>query len=90
MTEVIATSVVALFSLRRLRHRRNTTAAIMERRASEPPTIPPITAPEILLGLEADVGEGVKEGELVGVLLAVENAVGSGTLDDSATFRSWK
>ena len=60
------------------------------RKASEPPTAPPITAPETLLGLGATVGGDVEVGELLGTLLAVEKAVASGTVDDSATFRSWK
>ena len=60
MTEEFDGSVSTLFLLRRLRYKINATAAIIKRRASEPPTAPPITAPETLLGLGAAAGGGVK------------------------------
>jgi hypothetical protein len=91
MTEDSVASVpVLFFLLRHLRHIKKTTAAMTRRKASEPPTAPPITAPETLLGLGATVGGDVEVCELLGTLLAVEKAVASGTVDDSATFRSWK
>ena len=89
ITDVFAPSVsVFFFLLRCLRQRRNTTIAMMRRKTSNPPAAPPITAPEAPLELGVAVGGDVVLGELLGVLPTVEEVVGSGTLDDSATFRS--
>ena len=82
-------SVLLFFWVRRRRNKKNTTAAMMIRKASEPPTAPPMTAPEGLLELAAAMAVGVLLAG-VDVLLAVENAVGSGTVDESRIFRSWK
>ena len=50
---------------------------------------PPMTAPETLLGPAAAAAVGVLLA-VTDVLLAVENSMGLGTVDESATFRSWK
>jgi hypothetical protein len=91
ITKVFAASVSVLFFfwLRRRRHKKNMIATMIIRKASEPPTAPPMTALDVPLGLAAavilDVSLGAED-----ILLAVENAVGAGTEDDSATLRSWK
>jgi len=62
---------------------------MMIRKATEPPTAPPIIAPETPLELEAAVAVAV--GVLlatVDVLLGIANAVAKGILDESATLRS--
>jgi hypothetical protein len=102
ITEAFAASASAsaffFFWSRRLRNANSTIAAMITRKAIEPPTAPPMTAPEVPLELAAGVDGGEVLGDadmLAGVLLTVadvlmvlENAVGSGTLDESATFRS--
>jgi hypothetical protein len=104
ITEAFAASASAsaffFFWLRRRRNTKSTIAAMMTRKAIEPPTAPPITAPEgpLELGAAVDEDEVLDDADmLVGVpvavadvLMVLENAVGSGTLDESATFRSWK
>lgn len=86
-SSVVGTGFVLLRRFRRLS--RNTITAMITVKASEPPTAPPITVLENLLGLAAAVAVDVLLA-LVDVLLAVENAVGSGIEEESATFRSWK
>ena len=89
ITRVFAASVSLFFFfwLRRRRHKKNIIAAMIIRKASEPPTAPPMTALEVPLGLAAavtlDVSLGAED-----ILLAVEDAVGAGTEDESATLRS--
>jgi hypothetical protein len=57
------------------------------RKASEPPTAPPMTVLEVPLGLAAVVILDVSLGAEA-ILLAVEDAVGAGTEDESATLSS--
>jgi hypothetical protein len=82
-----AVSVLLFFLLRRRRLKQSMTAAMMIRKAREPPTAAPMNAPETLLVLAAAVAVGVVLA-VEKVLLAVEYAVGAGTVDESATFRS--
>jgi hypothetical protein len=89
ITKVFAASVsiLFLFWLRRRRHKKNMIATMIIRKASEPPTAPPMTALEVPLGLAAamilDVSLGAED-----ILLAIEDAVDAGTEDESATLRS--
>ena len=89
ITKVLAASVSVLFLfwLRRRRHKKNTIAAMIIRKASEPPTAPPMTVLEVPLGLAAVVILDVSLGAEA-ILLAVEDAVGAGTEDESATLSS--
>jgi hypothetical protein len=57
------------------------------RKASEPPTAPPMTALEVPLGLAIAVILDVSL-DAEDILLAVENAVVVGIEDESATLRS--
>ena len=72
-------SLFTLFSLRRLCQSRKTTAATIRTKPSEPPTAPPMTAPEgpdLPPEPDEDVGEGVD--------------VDRGAVDESKMFRSLK
>jgi len=88
ITWPFAASASALaFWLRRRRNSKNTTAAMIITPASDPPTAPPMTPLETPSGLAEADGVGVLLAA-ADVLTAVENAVGAGTVDESATFRS--